>query len=310
VSSGDWGFDIEGRPRVNGRKPGRADWYVVTPGYLEAMRIPVRAGRAPLESDTEAAPPVIFINESAAAAMFPEQDPIGKRVRLSNTTGPEQPWRTVAGVVADVRQRGLDSEVRTEMFIPYRQFQHFSANVQARSMTLVVRAGGRVEALTPSLRGELRRIDPEVPLADARLMTDVMSVSVADRRLHLLLVGIFAVLAVVLATIGVYGVIAYDVLQRTREIGIRVALGATRQSVLSLMLRRGLTLVLIGSLLGLVAAAAATGPFSGLLFEVGPRDLVVFGSVALVLAAAGGLASYVPAWRATRVDPLTALRHD
>jgi putative ABC transport system permease protein len=310
VASGDWGFDIEGRARVNGRRPGRADWYVVTPGYMEAMRIPVRAGRAPLESDTEAAPPVIFINESAAAAMFPGQDPIGKRVRLSNTTGPEQPWRTIAGVVADVRQRGLDSEVRTEMFIPYRQFQHFAANVQARSMTVVVRAGERVEALTPSLRGELRRIDPEVPLADARLMTDVMSASVADRRLHLLLVGVFAALAVVLATIGVYGVIAYDVLQRTREIGIRVALGATRQSVLTLMLRRGLTLVLIGSVVGLAAAAVATGPFSELLFEVSPRDLVVFVSVALLLAGAGGLASYVPAWRATRVDPLTALRHD
>lgn len=310
VASGDWGFDIEGRARVNGRRPGRADWYVITPGYFEALRIPLRAGRLPLESDTETAPGVIFLNESAAAAMFPGQDPIGKRVRLSNTTGPEQPWRTIAGIVADVRQRGLDSEVRTEMFIPYRQFQHFSASVQARSMTLVVRADGRAETLPPSLRAELRRIDPEVPLADVRMMTDVMSASVADRRLHLLLVGTFALLAVILATIGVYGVIAYDVLQRTREIGIRVALGASRGVVLLLMLRRGLTLVLIGSAVGLAAASVLTGPFSGLLFDVGPRDVAVFASVALLLMGAGGLASYVPAWRATRVDPLTALRHD
>ena len=310
VASGDWGFDIEGRPRVNGRRPGRADWYAVTPGYFDALRIPVRSGRLPLESDTETASPVIFLNESAAAAMFPGQDPIGKRIRLSHTTGAEQPWRTIAGIVADVRQRGLDSEIRTEMFIPYRQFQHFSANVQARTMTLVVRAGGRVESLVPSIRAELRRIDPEVPLADARLMTNVMSASVADRRLHLLLVGTFALLAVILATIGVYGMIAYDVLQRTREIGIRVALGASRGSVLSLMLRRGLTLVAVGSVIGLGAAAVLTGPFSRLLFNVGPRDFAVFGSVALLLAAAGGLASYVPAWRATRVDPLSALRHD
>jgi putative ABC transport system permease protein len=310
VASGDWGFDIEGRARVNGRRPGRADWYAVTPGYFEALRIPLRAGRLPLDSDTGTAPPVILLNESAAAAMFPRQDPIGKKVRLSNTTGPEQPWRTIVGIVADVRQRGLDSEVRTEMFIPYRQFQHFSANVQARAMTLVVRAGDRAESLVPSIRAGLRRIDPEVPLADARLMTSVMSASVADRRLHLLLIGTFAALAVVLATIGVYGVIAYDVLQRTREIGIRVALGASRTSVLSLMLRRGLVLVASGSVIGLAAAAVLTGPFSELLFNVGPRDLVVFGSVALLLAAAGGLASYVPAWRATRVDPLSALRHD
>ena len=310
VASGDWGFDIEGRARVNGRRPGRADWYVVTPGYFEALRIPLRAGRLPLESDIEGAPGVIFLNETAAATLFPGQDPVGKRVRLSNTTGPEQPWRTIAGIVADVRQRGLDAEVRTEMFIPYRQFQHFSANVQARAMTVVVRTSGQPEALVPSMRAELRRIDPEVPLADTRVMTDVMSASVADRRLHLLLVGSFALLAIVLATIGVYGVIAYDVLQRTREIGIRVALGASRGSVLSLMLRRGLSLVAVGSVIGLAAAAALTRPFSSLLFEVSPRDLAVFASVATLLGAAGALASYLPSWRATRVDPLTALRHD
>jgi ABC-type antimicrobial peptide transport system permease subunit len=141
-------------------------------------------------------------------------------------------------------------------------------------------------------------------------MTDVMSASVADRRLQLLLVGAFAFLAIVLATIGVYGVIAYDVLQRTREIGIRVALGASRGSVLSLMLRRGLTLVVLGSVIGLVAAAVLTRPFAGLLFEVGPRDLAVFASVAALLGVAGAIASYLPSWRATRVDPLTALRHD
>ena len=310
VASGDWGFDIEGRPRLNGRSPGRADWYVVTPGYFEALRIPLRRGRLPLETDTETAPGVIFLNETAAKTMFPGQDPIGKRVRLSRTTGPDQPWRTITGIVADVRQRGLDADLRTEMFIPYRQFQHFSANVQARAMTVVARTSGEPGALVPSLRAELRRIDPQVPLADARAMTDVMSASVADRRVHLLLVGTFAFLAIVLATIGVYGIIAYDVLQRTREIGIRVALGASRGSVLSLMLRRGLALVGLGSLIGLVAAAVLTRPFAGLLFEVGPRDLAVFASVAALLGAAGALASYLPSWRATRVDPLIALRHD
>lgn len=310
IASGDWGFDIEGRPRVNGRKPGRADWYVVTPGYFEALNIRGVAGRLVQESDVEGAPPVVFINETAARVMFPGQDAVGKRMKLSNTTGPEQPWRTIAGVVADVRQRGLDQAPRPEMFIPYRQFLHFSAKVQARTMTLVVRTAGEPEQLMSAVRGALRGIDPEIPLADARPMTEVLAASVADRRLNVILIGAFAVLAIVLATVGVYGLIAYDVLQRTREIGIRVALGASRTSVLSLMMTSGLRLVLIGAVIGLAAAAALTGSFSRLLFEVGPRDAGVFASVALLLAAAGALASYVPAWRATRVDPLTALRNE
>jgi putative ABC transport system permease protein len=308
VVSGDWGFDIEGRPRVNGRKPGRADWYVVTPGYLEALRIRIVAGRGPEESDTEQANPVIFLNESAARAMFPEGDALGKRIRLSNTTGPLQPWRTIAGIVGDVRARGLEEEMRTEMFIPYRQFLHFSNGTQARIMTLVVRTAGRPEQLISAIRGELRAIDPMVPLADVRTMGEVLSASMSDRRLSLTLVGAFALLAIVLATVGIYGVVAFDALQRTREIGIRIALGASRRSVLSMMLKRGLTLVSIGAAVGLAAAAMLTGGLSVLLFQVGPRDAAVFAAVALLLGASGVAATYVPARRATRIDPLSALR--
>ena len=310
VSSGDWGFDIEGRPRINNRKPGRADWYVVTPGYFEALRIPVVAGRAPAEGDGEGTPPVIFLNRSAAALLFPNEDAVGKRVKLSNTTGPEQPWRTIAGIVGDVRQGGLDEQVRAEMFLPYRQFQHFSANVQARAMTLVVRTAGEPASVVSALRAGLRAVDPEIPLADVRPMDEVLARSVADRRLNVLLIGSFALLAVVLAAVGVYGLIACDVRQRSREIGIRMALGATGASVRSLVMKRGMTLVLGGALAGLAAAAIVTGRLSALLFEVGPRDVSVFASVALLLAAAGAAASYLPAWRATRVDPLSALRTD
>ena len=308
VSSGDWGFDIEGRPRVNGRKPGGADSYVVTPGYFEALRIPVVAGRAVRESDTEHAPPVIFLNESAAKVLFPGEDPIGKRILLSGQQ--EQPWRTIAGIVGDVRQRGLEEQVRTEMFIPYRQFLHHVPNTQARGMTLVIRTAGAPEQVVSSMRGELHATDPQIPLADVRAMTDVLSSSVADRRLNVLLIGSFALLAIVLATVGVYGLIACDVLQRTREIGIRVALGASRASVLSLVMTRGFALVALGAAVGLGVAAAITGNFSALLFQVEPRDAVVFMSVAALLAAAGALASYIPAARATRVDPLTALRNE
>ena len=310
VASGDWSFDIEGRARVNGRRPGAADWYVVTPGYFEALRIRVVSGRLPLPSDTSASPPVIFINETAARGIFPGEDPVGKRVMLSRSRGFEQPWRTVAGVVADVRQRGLDRAMRPEMFIPHTQFLHFSPGQQARSLSVVVRGEVPPEQLLSAVRRELRRLDPEIPVADARPMTEVLALSVADRKLNVVLIGTFALLAIVLAVVGIYGVMAYDVLQRTREIGIRLALGATRGSVLALVLRQGLLLVTIGCAVGLGAAAILTGSMSQLLFEISSRDVGVFASVTALLVGAGLLASYVPAWRATRVDPLAALREE
>jgi predicted permease len=310
VASGDWGFDIEGRARVNGRRPGAADWYVVTPGYVEVLRIRVVAGRAPLRSDTGDAQPVLFINESAARTIFPGEDPVGKRVQLSQSRGFPQPWRTIAGVVSDVHQRGLDEPARTEMYIPHTQFQHFVPNQQARSMTLVIRSALPPERLIVGVREELRRLDPELPLANVRPMAEVMARSVANRRLNVLIIGAFALLAIGLASVGVYGVMAYDVLQRTREIGIRLALGAPRASVRTLILKQGLTLVLLGSLAGLMMAALLTGSLSTLLFDVRPRDLAVFASVAMLLLLTGALASSVPAWRATRVDPLSALRAD
>ncbi len=310
VASGDWSFDIEGRPRVNGRRPGAADWYVVTPGYFETLRIPIVAGRAPSASDTGASLPVIFINETAALAIFPGQDPVGKRVMLSRSRGYEQPWRTIAGIVGDVRQLGLDRAARPEMYIPHTQFLHFSPGQQARSMTVALRSELPPERLISSVRGELRRLDPEMPLADARPMVDVLALSVADRKLNVVLLGAFAALAILLATVGVYGVMAYDVLQRTREIGIRVALGATRGSVLSLVLAQGIKLVVLGAAAGLAIAALLSGTMRQLLFEVGPRDAAVFASVAALLFVTGLIATWVPAWRATRVDPLTALREE
>lgn len=177
-------------------------------------------------------------------------------------------------------------------------------------MTIVLRSGLPPDRIVAGLREEIRRIDPEIPLADVRAMTEVMALSVADRRLHVLLIGTFGLLAIVLATVGVYGVVAYDVLQRTREIGIRVALGASRGSVLALMLRQGMRLVLMGGAAGLVLAAVTMGVATSILFEVQPRDGAVFAGVALVLAVAGAVATYVPARRATRLDPLACLRTD
>lgn len=310
VVSGDWGFDIEGRPREDGRRPGRADWYVVTPGYFETLRVSIIEGRGPLEDDGEGAAPVIFVNETTARMLFRHESAVGKRVKLANSTGPEQPWRTIAGVVSDVRQRDLDQPPRAEMFIPYRQFVHHSANTQARSMTLVVRTSISPEQLISAVRSELRRLDPLVPLADARSMQAVLSGSVADRRLSLMLVGGFAVLALVLAIVGVYGVVSFDMTQRTREIGVRIALGAPRHSVMSLMLQRGLRVVAVGVAVGLAVAVLVTRTVAELLYEVSPRDLGVFATVAGLLVLTGATATYLPARRAARVNPIVALRMD
>jgi len=308
LASGDWSFDVEGRPRVNGRHSGAADWYVVTPGYFETLGIHVVRGRTPVASDDEGAAPSVFLNETAARVFFPNEDPIGRRLQMTRTTGAEQPWRTIAGVVSDVRQRGLDEAPRAELFMPYRQFQHFAAGVQARAMTVVMKTGGDPLPLGTAVREQLRALDPEVPAAQMRDMEMVLSQSVAPQRLNVLLIGAFAVLALALALLGLYGVIAYTVQQRTREIGVRVAVGASRASVLRLVIGDAMRLTAIGVALGLAFALASGGVLASLLFQVGPHDVQTLAVVAVLLPACAALASYIPARRAMRVDPVVALR--
>jgi putative ABC transport system permease protein len=308
-ASGDWSFDIEGRPLLpNGQHPGRADWYVVTPGYFESLGIPLVRGRLPSASDTENAPRAVFINETTARTLFPNEDPIGRRIVLTRTRGPEQPWRTIEGIVADVRQRGLDQPARPEIFIPYRQFLHFSAGVQARAMSIVVKTSVEPATLASAIRARVRELDAEVPAAQIRDMDTVLAESVSDRRLNAALIGAFAVLALVLAAIGLYGVLAYSVVQRTREIGVRLAVGATRASVLTLVVGEALRLVALGIALGVATALMSGGMLSTLLFEVSTRDVSTLVLVGAVLLIAAVLASYLPARRAMRVDPVVALR--
>jgi putative ABC transport system permease protein len=308
LASGDWSFDVEGQPRPDGRHSGAADWYVVTPGYFETLGIRVVRGRAPVVSDDESTAPSVFLNETAARVFFPNADPIGRRLQMTRTTGSEQPWRTIAGVVSDVRQRGLEEAPRAELFIPYRQFQHFSAGVQARAMTVMVKTSGDPLSLATAVREQLRALDPEVPAAQMRDMEMVLSQSVAPRRLNVLLIGAFAILALTLALIGLYGVIAYTVQQRTREIGVRMAVGASRRSVLRLVVGDAMRLTTVGVALGLALALAFGGVLTGLLFQVGPRDLPTLALVGALLPACAALASYIPARRAMRVDPVVALR--
>ena len=308
VRSGDWGFDIEGRPRNGTRFPAAADWYVVTPGYFEALGIPLRRGRLPASSDSADAAHVIFINETTARTFFASEDPVGKRVRFSRSRGDEQPWRTIAGIVGDVRHRGLDTPAFPEVFFPYEQFQHFSRGVQARAMSLVVKSEGDPLSMVSAVRAELRRIDPEVPASQVRDMWNVRSVSVADRRLMVVLMGAFGALALVLAAVGLYGVVSYSVAQRTREMGVRMAIGASRASVLGLVVSDGLRLVAVGAGLGLIASLVLTRSMATLLYAVGPRDVSMFIVATVTLLVTGLVASYVPARRATRIDPVSALR--
>ncbi len=311
VGTGDWGFDIAGRPRsANGRRPGAADAYAVTPGYFEALRIPLRRGRLPDLSDGADTTPVIFINEATARALFANVDPIGQRIQPARSTGPEQPWRTIAGVVADVHHRGLDAAPRTEMYIPYTQYAHFAAGAPARAMSLVVKTAGASPTLAAVLRAEIHRIDAEIPAADVREMDAVVSNSLSGRRLNVVLIGAFGTLALALAAIGLYGVMAYTVTQRTREMGIRMAIGASPANVLALVAGQGLKLVGTGLAIGLTVAVPLAGSLDRFLFGIAPRDLSTFALAAAVLVVAGALACYVPARRAMRVEPVIALREE
>jgi putative ABC transport system permease protein len=308
VASGDWSFDIEGRPIVNTKHPGKADWYVVTPGYFESLGISLVSGRLPQASDDESAPPAVFLNETAAKSIFKGENPIGKRMRLTSSTGRPQPWRTIAGVVHDVRQRGLDSPPRPEMYIPHTQFLHFSATGQARSMSIVARSAVDPLTLMPTIRARLASLDPMVPAAQVREMNEVVKLAVADRRMTLDLIGSFGVLALSLALIGVYGVMNYTILQRTREIGVRIALGASRRRVQALIVKDGLRLIVIGIIAGLIVARLFSRVLGSLLFEVKTNDAMVFALVGVVVAAIALLGIYLPARKGSGMDPVVALR--
>ncbi|MET0554263.1 MAG: ABC transporter permease [Vicinamibacteria bacterium] len=310
VSTGDWGFDIEGRPRAGSRPAGAADWFTVTPGYFETLRIPLVHGRLPASADGRDAPPVIFLNRTAARQLFAGSDAIGQRLRLTRSTGAEQPWRTVAGVVGDVRHRGLERAPRPEMYLPHAQFLHFSAGVQSRALSVVVRTETEPLALGPAVRAAVARLDPEVPVAQVRTMGSVVAGSLADRRRDLALLGAFAALALALSAVGLYGLCATTVAQRSREIGVRMALGAARAQVAGLVLGESLRLAQAGLAAGLAVALLAAGALRGMLFEVAPRDAGVLAAVAALLLATSALASLAPALRAARSDPAATLRDE
>ena len=288
-------FTIEGKaPPANGEEP-RADIRMATPGYFETMKIALRSGRTIGERDLPGLPGAMVINETMARRYFAGENPIGKVVR--NPHGRAE----VVGVVGDVKHYGLDSEPRAELFMPAWQ-------QPLNGMALVVRTASDPQPFVDSIRREILAIDAEQPIYDASAMVDVVSRSVFLPRISMLLLGAFALSALLLAVVGIYGVVSYTVAQRTRELGLRMALGADAAATVRLVMSRSLWLIGAGTACGLIASAAVARVIAGLLYATGPFDPVVFVSVSALLTAAGVVATLIPARRATRVDPIVALR--
>ena len=296
-------FNIEGRPP--GRPGERIEVTIdsVTPNYHQLMGTPLLKGRAFSDADGPDSPRVVIINESFAKRFFPGEDPIGKRMNYGdNPDQTQNPWRTIVGVVADTRRNGFDREPRPESYIPLMQRP-------PGLTTYVIRTSSPDPAtLVTAVRSAVRGIDPDQPIFGIKTMEQVMSETTAQRRLNTILLGVFAGLALVLAAVGIFGVMNYSVTQRTHEIGIRMALGAQRGDVLRLVVGQGMVLAGIGVVVGLFGAWALTRLLATMLYGVSATDPVVFAGVAALLALVAVFACYLPALRASRVAPTVALR--
>jgi len=275
---------------------------VVTPNYFQTMGIPLREGRDFTNADTDGALKVTIVDERLAREYWPNESPIGKRIRFGPPESNE-PWHTIIGVAGIVKHARLDRDTRESIYVPFLQ-------IPMRSMTIAARTSTHPESLAGAIRHEVQAIDKDQPVTDVMTMTTVVSRSVWLQRFYVILFAVFAALALVLAMVGIYGVMSYAVTQRTQEIGIRMALGAQAADVLKLILGNGMALITIGVAIGLAGAFALTRLLASLLFGVAPRDIKTFLGVSAVLIVVALLACFIPARRATKVDPLVALKYE
>ncbi|HEX6048345.1 MAG TPA: ABC transporter permease [Gemmatimonadaceae bacterium] len=295
-------FTIEGREMTQEERSIEVPLDAVSPDYFKVMGIPLREGRTFTASDNQAAPPAVIINENMARRFWPNESPVGKRFKYGGVDS-QAPFMTVVGVVGDMRRTGFDAPVRYETFRPHKQRA-------VGFLTLVVRTAGDPARLVPAVRAEVKSVDPDQPVFEVASMDQLLGAMVAQRRFSMALLGTFATLALVLGVVGVYGVTSYLVAQRTREVGVRLALGAQPGQVVSMVVRQGMAVAAAGLVAGLAGALAAGRLLTGLLYGVGPHDLGTFAGVTAVIAVATLAANWVPALRAARVDPLTALRSE
>ena len=293
---------IEGREVPPGERP-EIDFRRASTAYFQTMGIPLLSGRLVTEQDVANNSGFVLINEAMAKRFWPGEDPVGKRISTAVSSGQQTAWQTIVGVVGNVRHLGLDIEPRPEIY--------YHTNTQPPfGPVVVIRTTSDPKRLISIARAKVRELDRDVPISNVNTMEELVSQSVAQRRFGMFLLGIFALLALSLAAIGIYGVVSYSVSQRTQEIGVRMALGASTTDVLRMVLRNGMSLALIGVGLGLVGAFGLTRLMSRLLFEVKPTDVTTFTLVSVGLMVVALLACYLPARRAMKVDPLEALRYE
>jgi putative ABC transport system permease protein len=279
----------------------------VSPGFFETMRIPLLKGRVLNDGDRMGAPPVVVIDDEFVRRYWPRENPIGKRITFGPPAGAadtsSREWIEIVGVVGHTKHEGLAAEPRIQYYLPYRQ-------VGMPMLTIAARTAGRPESYVNAIREAVRSVDPDQPVAGVHNMDELLEQSVGQRKLAMLLLSLFSGIALLLASVGIYGVMSYSVTQRYREIGVRIALGADRGVVLGMVLRQGMRLALAGVALGLLAAFGLTRLIASQLYDVRPTDPVTFVLVATLLTAVALMANLVPALRATRVDPAVVLRDE
>ena len=294
------GFLIEGRADPGPGNRAGASYSVACPNYFRALGVPLMEGREFTDQDALGAPGVIIVNQAMARKYWPKEDPIGKAIHLGDAAGPRL---TIVGVVGDVHHNGLDEASQPQFFRPYPQ-------AGWPVMAIVVRTNGMPMSYLPAIKKALAEVEPERPVSDVALMKDIVEGSVGPRRFPALVLSAFAALALALAGVGIVGVVSYSVAQRTREIGIRMALGARKPDVLKLILTGSMTWVFAGMVIGIVGALGLTRLLGSLLYSVSPSNPIVLAGASLLLGAIALLASYIPARRAAKVDPMVALRYE
>ncbi len=295
-------FDVEGRPPSPAGHEPSMEVRVTSPGYFGTIGIPLKRGRLFGPSDAMGAPQVVLLSEAAVKRYFPHEDPLGRVIKIGwHFDDGKQAGGTVVGIVGDVKDAGLDQESPEEIYLPYAQ-------MGLNSMTVVVRGDVPAASLSRAVEDVVHDLDPSLAIAGMKTLDQIVSASVSGRRFYVLLVGLFAAVALTLAAIGIFGVMSYSVTQQTREIGIRMALGANGADVVRMVLRHAALLVAVGVVAGIGLALVAGRALSSMLFELSPADPATLAVVSILLGAIALLASYLPARRATRIDPVVALR--
>ena len=304
-------FSLAGKPASQAEQEAQsAEWYLVSPRYFETLKVPVIRGREFAEQDSRAGLAVVVINSTMAKRFWPNEDPMGRQIQLAYLNDPP---RQIVGIVGDVRQNSRQEDAQPQMYVPFAQLPQFTQKVQSyglEAVTFVVRSTGNPELLTQSLRSAVTDVDANQPVSNIRTIEWYQASQMEGFRQYVIMLGVFGAVALILAVIGIYGIMAHSVVQRTGEIGIRMALGARPTQVLQLILRRGMVLIAIGLAIGVGVSLALTKVIAGLLWGVTATDPLTFALVVGGLAVVALVACYVPARRALKVDPVIALRYE